>query len=88
MNIRKSNDNLKDRKLKCFNYNKYRYIAKEYQKKKEKNTRKCFKYEKVGHITKDCKEKQLIKKQSIQKKSDKEDNENNQKGFGEDIEQA
>jgi len=29
MDIGKSNDNFKDRKPKCFNYNKYRYIAKE-----------------------------------------------------------
>ena len=29
MDIRKSNDNFKDRKPKCFNYNKYEHIAKE-----------------------------------------------------------
>ena len=29
MDIGKSNDNFKDRKPKCFNYNKYRYMAKE-----------------------------------------------------------
>ena len=29
MDIRKSNKNFKNRKLKCFNYNKYRYMAKD-----------------------------------------------------------
>jgi len=37
MDIEKSNDNFKNGKPKCFNYNKYRHIAKECQsKKKEK----------------------------------------------------
>jgi len=59
MDIRKSNDNFKDGKLKCFNYNKYRYMAKKYQsKKKEQETRTCFKCNKKGHIAKDCKEAQ------------------------------
>ena len=35
MNIGRSNDNFKDRKLKCFNYNKYRHIAKDCQGKKK-----------------------------------------------------
>jgi len=75
MNIGKSNDNFKDGRLKCFNCNKYRHIAKECWKKKEKNTRKYFKYEKIGYIVKDCKEKQPIKKWSIQEESDDKDNE-------------
>ena len=29
IDIRKSNNNFKDGKPKCFNYNKYRYMAKE-----------------------------------------------------------
>ena len=63
MDIEKSNENFKDRKPKCFNYNKYRYMAKECQsKKKEHETRKCFKYEKEEHIAKDYKETQLMKK--------------------------
>ena len=45
IDIGKSNDNFKDRKPKYFNCNKYRHIAKECWKKKEKETRKCFKYE-------------------------------------------
>ena len=57
MDIRKSNDNFKDGKPKCFNCNKYGHMAKECQlKKKERETRKCFKCEKEGHISKDCKE--------------------------------
>jgi len=35
MDIGKSNENFKDRKLKCFNYNKYRHMAKECQSKKK-----------------------------------------------------
>jgi len=47
MDIDKSNNNFKDRKPKCFNYNKYSHIAKEcWNKKKEKETRKCFKCDK------------------------------------------
>ena len=52
-------------------------MAKEYWKKKQKNTRKYFKCENVGHIIKDCKEKQLMKKWSIQEELDKEDNKDN-----------
>jgi len=58
IDIGKSNNNFKDKKPKCFNYNKYGYIAKKYwNKKKEKETRKCFKCDKERHIAKDCKEK-------------------------------
>ena len=85
MDIGKLNDNFKDRKPKCFNCNKYRHIAKECWKKKEKDIRKCFKCEKVGHIAKYYKEKQLMKKRSIQEESDNKDNKDNQKGFGEDF---
>jgi len=57
MDIEKSNNNLKDRKRKCFNCNKYGHMAKECRlKKKEHKTRKCFKCEKEEHIAKDCKE--------------------------------
>ena len=56
MDIGKSNDNFKDKKPKCFNYNKYGHITKECWKK-EKETRKCFKCDKEEHIAKDCKEK-------------------------------
>ena len=37
MNIRKSNNNFRDGKLKCFNCNKYRYIVKECQSKKKED---------------------------------------------------
>ena len=87
MDIEKSNDNFKDRKLKCFNCNKYRYMAKKCWKKKEKETRKCFKCNKEGHITKDCKGKQLMKKQKIQEESDDKNNNEKEKkqDFGEDL---
>ena len=63
MDIRKSNENFKDEKLKYFNYNKYGHITKKYQlKKKECKTRKCFKYNKEGHIAKNYKGMQLMKK--------------------------
>jgi len=84
MDIGKSNDNFKDGKPKCFKYNKYKHVAKKCWKKKEKDIRKCFKCEKVGHIMKYCKEKQPMKKQSIQEELDDKDNEDKQKGFRED----
>ena len=37
MDIRKSNDNFKDRKPKCFNCNKYGHIMKKCQSKKKEN---------------------------------------------------
>ena len=58
IDISKTKDNYnKEGRLKCFNCNKYGHIAKECQKKKEKNLRKCFRYEGVGYIAKNCKEK-------------------------------
>ena len=89
IDIGKSNDNFKDKKLKYFNYNKYARIANKCWKKKEKETRKCFKYNKEEHIAKDCKEKQSMKKQKIQEELDnEEDNEENnkKKSFDEDLE--
>ena len=45
MNISKTKDNyVKDERPKCLNCNKYRHMAKEYRKKKEKEIRKYFKY--------------------------------------------
>jgi len=71
IDIGKSNKNFKDGKPKCFNCNKYRYMAKECQsKKKEHETRKCFKCEKEGHIAKDCKTTQSMKKRKIQEELD------------------
>jgi len=37
MNIGKFNDNFRDGKPKCFNYNKYRYMAKECRLKKKED---------------------------------------------------
>ena len=86
MDIGKTNDNFKYRKLKCFNGNKYGHMAKECWRKKENKTRKCFKCDKEGYITKDCKEKQSIKKQKVQEKSDDKDQESNKKkDFGKDL---
>jgi len=85
MDIGRSNENFKDGKLKCFNCNKYRHMAKEYQmKKKEREIRTCFKYNKEGHIAKDCKGKQAMKKRKVQEESDNE-NKKNKEGFGEDL---
>ena len=87
MDIGKSNNNFKDRKSKCFNYNKYGHMAKEcWSKKKEFETRKCFKCEKEGHIAKDCKGTQSIKKQNIQEESDNEEDKKEEQGFGKDLE--
>ena len=86
MDIGKSNKNFKDRKSKCFNCNKYEHIAKEYwSKKKEQDKRQCFKCDKERHIARDCKGIQIMKKQKVQKESDKEDKEK-EEGFGKDLE--
>ena len=86
MDIRKSNNNFKDGKLKYFNCNKYRHIAKECRsKKKEQETQTCFKCDKEGKIAKNCKETQLMKKQKIQKESDNKDNNKKEKDFGNNL---
>jgi len=47
-----TNNYNKNGKLKYFNYNIYRYMAKNRKKlKKEKETRKCYKYNKVEYLT-------------------------------------
>ena len=67
IDIGKAKDNFdKDKKLKCFNYNIYRYIVKNCQKpNKEKDTRKCYKCNKIRHIVKDCISEQKIKNCSV-----------------------
>jgi len=87
MDIGKSNNNFKDGKPKYFNCNKYRHMAKECWKRKEKETQKYFKCDKKEHIVKDCKGKQSMKKRKIQEESDNEDNkeEDKKQGFGEDF---
>ena len=86
MDIGKSNNNFKDGKPKCFNCNKYGYMAKECQLKKEKHeTWMCFKCNKKGHIAKNCKEKQMMKKWKVQEESDDKDKQNKQ-SFGKDLE--
>ena len=87
MDIRKSNDNFKDGKPKCFNCNKYGHMAKDCQrKKKEWETQTCFKYNKKGYIAKDCKRKQTIKKKKVQEESDNEDDKKEEQGFGDNLE--
>jgi len=86
IDIGKSNENFKDGKLKCFNYNKYGYMAKECRsKKKEWEMRKCFKCDKEGHIAKDCKGMQSVKKRKVQEESNNEDKEKEQ-CFGNNLE--
>ena len=85
IDIRRSNNNFKDRKPKCFNCNKYGYMAKDCQgKKKEREIRKCFKCDKEGHIAKDCKEKQTMKNRKVKEDSDNKDNKK-EEGFGKDL---
>ena len=87
MDIGKSNNNFKDGKPKCFNCNKYGYMAKECRaEKKERETRTCFKCDKKGHIAKNCRGKQIMKKRKVQEESDDEDNKKEKQGFGEDLE--
>ena len=85
MDIGRSNNNFKDGKPKCFNYNKYGHIAKDCQgKKKEQEIRKCFKCNKEGHIAKDCKGKQTMKNRKVKEDSDNKDNKK-EEGFGKDL---
>ena len=88
MDIKKFNNNFKNRKPKCFDCNKYGHIAKECWKKKEKETRKCFKCNKEEHIVRDYEGKQSIKKWKIQEELDDEDDEEKdmkEQGFGDDL---
>jgi len=79
MDIRKSNENFKNGKLKCFNCNKYRHMVKEcWLKKKEQETRKCFKCDKEEHIAKDYKGMQSMKKCKAQEELNNEDEEKEQ----------
>ncbi len=88
MDIGKSKDNFKDRKLKCFNCEIYGHIAKDCkQSKKERDTRKYYECGRTKHIAKDCKTKQKMKNQSIQRDIDIEEKDQ-KKGFREDPEQA
>jgi len=85
MDIGRSNDNFKDGKLKCFNCNKYRHMAKDCRgKKKEQEMRKCFKCNKEEHMAKDCKGKQTIKNRKVKEDLDNEDDKK-EKSFGDDF---
>ena len=70
----------KNRKSKYFDYNVYRHIENDNRKlKKEKETRKCYKCNKVEYFVKNCRLEQKMKDGSIQKESDNEDKEDNNK---------
>ena len=85
MDIGRSNDNFKDGKLKCFNCNKYRHMAKDCRgKKKEQEMRKCFKCNKEGHMAKDCKEKQTMKNRKVKEDLDNEDDKK-EESFGDNL---
>ena len=85
MDIGRSNDNFKDGKLKCFNCNKYRHMAKDCRgKKKEQEMRKCFKCNKEGHMAKDCKEKQTMKNRKVKEDLDNEDDKKKE-SFGDNL---
>ena len=74
MNIGKAKNNYG--KPKYFNYNIYKYMAKNCRKlKKEKKTRKCYKCDKVRYHTKNYRSEQKIKNKSIQKELDNNDKE-------------
>ena len=62
-------------------------MAKECQRKKEKETQKCFKYDKEGYIVKDYKGKQSMKKQKVQEELDNENNkeDDRKQSFREDL---
>ena len=63
------------------------HMAKECRsEKKKRETRTCFKCNKKGHIAKDCKGKQIMKKRKVQEELDDEDNKEEEKGFGKDLE--
>jgi len=80
MDIGKSRNNFNENgKLRCFNCNLYRHIARECRRpKKERETRKCYKYDKEGHLAKDCKSKQPMKNRRIQEDDSEDEKE---KGF-------
>ena len=72
MDIGKFKNNFdENRKLRCFNCNLYRHLAKECRRpKKEREMRKCYKYDKQEHLAKDCKSKQLMKNRRIKSQKD------------------
>ena len=82
IDIRKSKDSYnKDKKSKCFNYNIYKYMTKDYQKlNKEKEARMCYKCDKVRYLAKNYRSGQKIKNKSVQEESNEKDNDK-KKGF-------
>jgi len=83
IDIGKSKENFKDRKPRYFNYDIYRYLAKDCKRpKKERNTRKYYKCKQVGYITKDCKIKQKMKNWNIQDTETDTEKEGKKQDFG------
>ena len=54
IDIGKSNNNFRDRKLKCFNCNKYKYMAKKYQLKKKEDNLNVTKKDTLPKTIKEC----------------------------------
>ena len=90
MEIGKSNENFKDGKLKYFNCEIYRHMARDCKKlKKKKGTQKYYECGRTEHIARDFRIKQKMKKQSVQEEKNTDiEEEDKQKGFGEDPEQV
>jgi len=81
MDIGKAQDSFNEnRRPRCFNYNVYGHMAREYRKpKKEKEMRKCYKCDKVGHLAKDCRSKQKMKIRRNQEETEESDEEDDDK---------
>lgn len=87
MDIGNSKENFKDGKLRCFNYNLYKHMARDcWRPKKENNNKKFYKYKQAGHIAKDYKTEQKIKNQSVQNNTETDaEDEDNKMSFGKDC---
>ena len=81
MDIGKSENSFDENgKLKYFNCNIYRHMAKEYRKpRRDKETRKYYKCNKEEHIAKNCRYKQPMKIRRNQEELDESDKEENNK---------
>ena len=87
MDIRKSKENFKGKKPRCFNCNLYRYMAKDcWRLKKKKNSKRYYKCEWVRHIAKDYKKEQKMKNWNIQEVTETDIEEKDKdKSFGEGL---
>ena len=70
-------------RLRCFNCNVYRHIARKCRKpKQEKEIRKCYKCDKIGHLAKDCRSKQKMKIRRNQEETEESDEEEDDRKEG------